>query len=49
MLQGDTNAPATAMQIIEYVLQGFIEKFAQAYLTDISIYSNTLADHIGHI
>jgi hypothetical protein len=27
MLQGDTNVPAIAMQVIEYVLQDFIGKF----------------------
>jgi hypothetical protein len=27
ILQGDTNAPAKAMQVIEYVIQDFIEKF----------------------
>jgi hypothetical protein len=49
MLQGDTNVPATTMQVIQYVLQGFIGKFMWAYLDNISIYSDTLADHIGHI
>jgi hypothetical protein len=27
ILQGDTNVPATAMRVIEYVLQDFIRKF----------------------
>jgi hypothetical protein len=49
ILQGDTKAPATAMRVIEYALQGYIGKFMWAYLDDISIYSDTLADHIGHI
>jgi hypothetical protein len=49
ILQEDTNAPATAMRVIHYVLQDFIRKFMSVYLDDISIYSDTLADHIGHI
>jgi hypothetical protein len=49
ILQGDTNVPATAIRVIEYVLQGFIGKFLLIYLDDISIYSDTLADYIDHI
>jgi hypothetical protein len=49
MLQGKTNVPATAMRDIEHVLQGFVGRFVWAYLDNISIYSNTLADHRGHI
>ena len=46
MLQGDTNAPATAMRVIEHVLEGCIGKFVWAYLDDINIYSDTLDEHI---
>jgi hypothetical protein len=49
MLQGDSNALATAMQVIKYMLQGFIEKFVWAYLDNIGIYSDTLADYIAQI
>jgi hypothetical protein len=49
MLQGNTNVLATAMQVIEYILQGFIGNFMWAYLDDISIYSDTLANHTSHI
>jgi hypothetical protein len=41
--------PATGMRVIEYVPQGFIGKFLWAYMDNISIYSDTLVDHIAHI
>jgi len=41
MLQGDTNALATAMRVIEYVLDGLIGKNVWTYLDDITIFSDT--------
>jgi hypothetical protein len=48
MLQGDTNAPTTAMWVIEYILEGFIGNFIWAYLDDFNIYSDTFVVHIQH-
>jgi len=49
MLQGDTNAPATAMRVIEHVLDGLIGKNVWAYLDDITIFSDTQGDHIPDV
>jgi len=49
MLQGDTNAPATAMRVIEHVLDGLIGKNVWAYLDDITIFSDTQEDHIRDV
>ena len=49
MLQGDTNAPSTAMRVMEFVLDGLIGKTVWAYLDDITIFSDTKADHIRDI
>jgi hypothetical protein len=49
MLQGDTNAPATAMRVIEFVLDGLIGKCVWAYMDDITIYSDTWEDYIEDI
>ena len=49
MLQGDANAPATAMRVIESVLDGLIGKCVWAYMDDITIFSETYEDHIKDI
>ena len=49
MLQGDTNAPSTAMRVMEFVLDGLIGKTVWAYLDDIRIFSDTKEDHIRDI
>ena len=49
MLQGDTNAPSTAMPVMEFVLDGLIGKTVWAYLDDITIFSDTKEDHIRDI
>ena len=49
MLQGDTNAPCTAMRVIEYVLDGLIGKTVLAYLDHITISSDTFENHIRDI
>jgi len=45
MLQGDINAPSTAMQVMEYVLDGLIGKTVWAYLDDITIFSDSFENH----
>ena len=49
MLQADTNAPCTAMRVIEYVLDGLIGKKVLAYIDYITIFSDTLENHIRDI
>ena len=49
MLQGDTNAPATAMRVIKHVLDGLIGKNVWAYHDDITIFSDTQEDHIRDV
>jgi hypothetical protein len=49
MLQGDTNILALVVSVTEFVLYRFIGKFVEEYLDYISIYSDTLVDHIGYI
>ena len=49
MLQGDTNAPSTAIRVMEFVLDGLIGKTVWAYLDDITIFSDTKEDHIRDI
>src|SRR5438552_2795340 len=49
MQQGDCNSSSTFMQIINYILQSFLDIFIFVYLDDIFIYSDTLEDHIDHI
>ena len=49
MLQGNTNAPSTPIQVMEFVLDGIIGKTVWAYLDDITIFSDTKEDHIRDI
>ena len=49
MRQGETNAPSTAMRVMEFVLDGLIAKTVGAYLDDITIFSDTKEDHIRDI
>ena len=48
-LQGDTNAPCTAMRDMEYVLNGLIGKTVLVYLDNNTIFSNTFENHIRDI
>ena len=41
VLQGDTNAPSTAMRVMEFVLDGLIRNTVSAYHDDITIFSDT--------
>ena len=49
MLQGDTNAPSTAMRVMEFVLDGHTGKTVWAYLNDITIFSDTKENHVQDI
>ena len=49
MLQGDCNAPATMMRIMNTILSPYLGKFVWVYLYDILIFSNTYNDHLSHL
>ena len=49
MLQGDCNAPATMMRIMNTILSPYLSKFVWVYLDDILIFSNTYNDHLNHL
>ena len=44
-----TNAPATFQHFINHVLRPFLEIFCTAYLDDILIYSDNIAEHNVHV
>ena len=46
---GLTNSPASFQHFINDVLHEFLDVFATAYLDDILIYSDTLAEHEQHV
>ena len=46
---GLTNAPATFQKFINDFLRPYLDIFCTAYIDDILIYSNTLAEHRGHV
>ena len=49
MLQGDCNAPATMMRVMNTILSPYLAKFVWDYLDDILIFSNTYNDHLNHL
>ena len=48
MLQGDCNAPATMMRMVNSILSPYFGKLAWVYLNDILILSDT-REHIEHL
>ena len=49
MLQGDCNAPATMMRIMNTILSPYLGKFVWVYLDDILIFLNTYNDHLNNL
>jgi len=49
MRQGDTNAPSTAMRVMEYVLDKLMGKTVWTYLDDIIIFSDSFENHVRDI
>ena len=48
-LQGDCNAPATMMRIMNTILSPYLGKFVWVYLDDILTFSKTYNDHQNHV
>lgn len=46
---GLTNAPAMFMDLMNKVFANELDKFVNAYLDDILVYSKTLEDHLRHL
>ena len=46
---GLCNAPAIFQELMNTVLEGMNGKFVLAYLDDLVIFSESLADHIKHL
>ena len=49
MMQGDMNAPATFVRVMEALFHDELGKFIWIYIDDIFIFSNTFEDHIKHV
>ena len=49
MLQGDCNAPATIMRVMNTILSPYLGKFIWVYQDDILIFSNTYNDHLSNL
>ena len=47
--QGDCNAPATHQALMNHLFSPYIGRFMDIYLDDISIYSNSLEEHVKHV
>jgi len=46
---GLSNAPATFMRMMNNLLADFIDKFVQAFLDDVLVYSKTMEEHLKHL
>jgi len=46
---GLTNAPTLFMDLINRVLQPFLDKFMVVFINDILVYSNSFEEHEGHL
>ncbi|HLP34462.1 MAG TPA: reverse transcriptase domain-containing protein [Amoebophilaceae bacterium] len=49
MQQGDCNAPATFMKVMNHLFRDLLGKTVYVYLDDIFIFSHTYQDHIMHV
>jgi hypothetical protein len=49
MPQGLCNAPATFQRYMNFILREYIGDFCEAYMDDIGIYSNSVAEHKRHV
>src|SRR5579859_571419 len=49
MPQGLCNAPATFQRYMNFILREYIGEFCEAYMDDIGIYSNSVAEHRKHV
>ena len=49
MMQGDMNAPATFVRVIEDLFHGELGKFIWIYIDNIFIFSNRFEEHIEHV
>ena len=49
MLQGDINAPATFMRVMEDLMSDLLGRCVWVYIDDIMIYSDTEEEHLEHI
>ena len=46
---GVTNAPAQFMNLMNDLLQDFLDEFVLVFLDDILVYSRSMEDHAGHL
>ena len=49
MMQGDMNAPATFIRVMEDLFHDELGKFIWIYIDDIFIFSNSFEEHIEHV
>jgi hypothetical protein len=49
MLQGDCNAPATCMRIMNEIFKDALGKFVWVYMDDILVFSDTPEEHQQHL
>ena len=49
MQQGDCNAPATMMELMNEIFKDMLGNSVLVYLNDIVIFSNTYEDHVKHL
>ena len=47
--QGDCNAPATYQSLMNHLFSAYIGRFMDPFLDDLSIYSDTLDEHVKHV
>ena len=49
MLFGLTNAPATSMDLMNYVFRSYVDRFVMVFIDDILVYSTDREDHNTHL